>query len=636
MRRVSLVSVALVLVLAIAGTAFAQTLEEKVQEFTLDNGMHFIVVERHEAPVAFGAVAFKVGSIYERSGTTGISHLLEHMLFKGTETVGTKDYKKEKPLLEREDQLAVAARDVRHEIETWRIDFFDEYAAEIISSFSEEDREVTGADHALELELLIEKMIESGPTPEMLDVYSLVEFEGVNYYERYLDLKRLEMDLYDTMAEHRELIISNEFWETYVNNGARMLNAGTSYDATFYFAYIPANRLELWMLMESDRMKNSTFREFYSEKDVVMEERRMSENEPEDVLDEMFMATAYTACMYGSPVLGWMTDIENITRQDLMDYFHKFYSAQNATGIIVGDVDFDEVRKMAGKYFGDVPPGESLPDITDVEPAQQGERRLVVKLDAKPSLTIGYHVPKAPHPDAYALEILSSILSDGRTSRFYKSIYEDQGLTRRAPGAGIGPGNRLDPIFQFYADPKEPHTLDEVEAAIYAELDRIKTEGVTEREIERVWNRTDAELVRALGSNMGLAFRVGFYAALRGDWHELLRDVERSKTVTPADVKRVAEKYFTEDNRTVGWLVETVSEDGGGDAGIDMRELMGWVMMNLSEAEQQSLMMSFQSASEAERQAMAAELWARMKASQGEPVGEEEIHEGGSDAPVKS
>jgi len=626
MRRVSLVSVALVLVLAVAGTAFAQTLEEKVQEFTLDNGMHFIVVERHEAPVAFGAVAFKVGSIYERPGITGISHFLEHMLFKGTETVGTKDYKKEKPLLEREDELAVAARDVRRELETWRLGFFDEYAAGIVSSFSEEDREITGADPALELELLIEKMTEMGPAPEMLHVSGLVESEGVNYYERYLELKRLEMELYDTIDEHRELIISNEFWETYVNNGARMLNAGTTYDATFYFAYMPANRLELWMLMESDRMMNPTFREFYSEKDVVMEERRMSENEPEDVLDEMFMATAYTACMYGSPVLGWMTDIENITRQDMFDYFHTYYCAQNATGIVVGDVDFDEVRKMAEKYFGDVPAGEPLPDITDVEPAQQGERRLVVKLDAKPSLTIGYHMPKAPHPDYYALEVLSSILSRGRTSRFYQGIYEEQGLTRRAPGTYIGPGNRLDPLFQIGAQPKEPHTLEEVEAAIYDELERIAVEGVTEREIQRVWNQTDAEMVRALGSNMGLAFQIGFYGALRGDWRELLRDIERAKLVTPEDVKRVAATYFTEDSRTVGWLVETESEDGDGEAGIDMRELMGWVMMNLSEEEQRDLMTRFQSATETEREAMAMELWERMKASQGEPVGEEEAY----------
>jgi len=326
--------------------------------------------------------------------------------------------------------------------------------------------------------------------------------------------------------------------------------------------------------------------------------------------------------MYGSPVLGWMTDLENITRQDLKDYFDAYYCARNATGVIVGDVDFDEVKQMAEKYFGKVPEGEPLPDITDIEPAQKGERRVVVRLDAKPTLTIGYHIPKAPHPDAYALEILSSILSDGRTSRFYKSIYEEQGLTRRAPGSYIGPGNRLDPLFQFYADPKEPHTLEEVEAAIYAEIDRIKVEGVTERELQRVWNQSDAELVRALGSNMGLAFRVGFYAALRGDWRELMRDMDRSKAVTAEDVKRVAETYFTEANRTVGWLVETESEDGDADAGIDMRELMGWVMMNLSESEQQSLMMSFQTATEPEQQAMAMELWERMKASQGETVDE--------------
>ncbi len=610
--------VALSVCLALVTVANAQTIEDKVQEFTLDNGMTFLVVERHEAPVFFGAVAFKVGSVYERPGITGISHLLEHMLFKGTETVGTTDYKKEIPYLEREDELAEAARDLRRELEPWRLEFFQSLADDVIEGFSEEDREVMGADRALELELLVERLSDVGPTDEMLNVFGLVRQGGVDHFEHYLELLGLEMELYDTMTEHRELIVSNEFWETYMNNGSRMLNAGTSYDGTFYFAYLPSNRVELWMLMESDRMANSTFREFYSEKDVVMEERRMSENRPEDVLDEAFMATAYSACMYGSPVLGWMTDIEDITRKDLAAYYARYYGAQNATAMVVGDVDFDDVKKLAEKYFGKVDAGEPLPHITDIEPAQQGERRVVIKLDAKPILTIGYHVPKAPHPDFYALGMLSSILSDGRTSRFYRSIYDEKGLTRGAPYAYIGPGNRLDPILQIGAEPQEPHTLEDVETAIYEELELIKAEGVSEREIERKLNSNEADLVRALGSNIGLAFRVGMYQALRGDWRELLLDVERMKQVTSDDIVRVANKYLTEENRTVGWLVETASEDGGeGGDEVDMRALMQWVMTTLPEEERSDLMMQIQSMSDKDRQELTEELWARMQDEQG-------------------
>ena len=274
----------LVLAVGLVSAATAGTLEDKVTEFELDNGMKFIVIERHEAPVAFCAIGFKVGAIYERPGITGISHLLEHMLFKGTETLGTKDYEAEKKFLDREDELAEQIRELMLEIEPWRLEYFDEYVNELTSSFSEEDRETMGSDRALELELLVEQMEEVGPADDMRSLYGLLEEGETDYFDLYLTLKRTEMGLYDTQAEHRELIISNELWETYVNNGSQMLNAGTSNDGTFYFAYLPANRLELFMLMESDRMANPVFREFYTERDVVMEEMRMSLNDPEDVL----------------------------------------------------------------------------------------------------------------------------------------------------------------------------------------------------------------------------------------------------------------------------------------------------------------------------------------------------------------
>jgi predicted Zn-dependent peptidase len=537
------------------------------------------------------------------------------MLFKGTETIGTKDYKAEKVFLDREDVLAEQIRALMLEIGAWRLDYLDDYAKDLTASFSEEDREAIGSDRALELDLLIEKLKENGPGPELSALPGLLESGGKNYFDLYLELKKLEMDLNDTMAEHRELIVSNELWETYMNNGSRMLNAGTSNDGTFYFAYLPANRLELFMLLESDRMADPVFREFYTERDVVMEELRMGLNDPEGVLYDSFMSTAYTASQYGVPVVGWASDVSMITRQDLQNYFDNHYGPNNAVGFFAGDVDPDRVKELAERYFGPVPRGPELPALTTREPEQQGERRVVVRQDAKPSLMIGFHVPANPHPDSYALNALQSILASGRTSRFYKGIYEEQGLTREAPSAWMGPGERLDPLFVITADPKEPHTLAEVEAAVLQELERVKTEPVSMRELQRVWNQDEASLVRSLGSNAGLAFRVGFYAALRGDWRELLVDMERLKEVTPEDIMRVAQKYFTEENRTVGWLVETASE-GGDEDQIDMRELMTWAQ-TLPAEEQRELMTQFQTLDESGRQALAKKLWERMKSEQG-------------------
>ena len=614
MRRFLIVSLCLlVLAAGLVSVAVAETLEDKVTEFELDNGMKFIVIERHEAPVAFCAIGFKVGAIYERPGITGISHLLEHMLFKGTETIGTKDFDAERAFLDREDELAEEARDLKLEIGAWRLEYFDDHATDLTANMSDEDREAVGSDRALELELLIEMLEESGPGDELEALAGLVEDGGKDYFDLYLNLKNTEMALYDTMIEHRELIISNELWETYMNNGSRMLNAGTSNDGTFYFSYLPANRLELFMLIEADRMANPIFREFYTERDVVMEELRMSLNEPDDVLYYSFLSTAYTASMYGVPVLGWASDISMVTRADLQNYFDTNYAPNNAVGFFAGDIDPDEVKKLAEKHFGKIARGADLPALTTREPKQQGERRVVVRQDAKPSLMLGYHVPANPHPDSYALTALQSILASGRTSRFYTGIYEEQGLTREAPGAWMGPGDRLDPLFTISADPKDPHTLAEVEAAIMRELERVKTEPVNMRELERVWNQDEATLVRAMGSNMGLAFRVGFYAAMRGDWRALLTDMERTKQVTPEDIMRVAEKYFTEENRTVAWMVETESEGGDGEEEIDFREIMMWAQ-TLPEAEQMDLMQKFQTLDDAGRKALAEELWVRMKA----------------------
>lgn len=618
MQRVLFVFLCLAAVVVLgAGQLSAETLEDKIKEFELDNGMQFLVVERHEAPVVFCAVAFEVGAIHERPGITGISHLLEHMLFKGTETIGTVDFEAEAEYLAREDALAEKVRDMMFELEPWRLEYLDEHATEVVAAFSDDEREAVGSDRALELDLLVEKLEESGVPEHLAEMHGLLEGSDTDYFNLYLLLKRTEAELHRTMAEHRELIVSNELWETYVNNGSRMLNAGTSNDGTFYFSYLPANRLELFMLVESDRMANPIFREYYTERDVVMEELRMGLNDPDEVLYDSFMATAFTASQYGVPVVGWASDVSTITRADLQDYFDRNYGPNNAVALFSGDVSVEDVKRLAEKYFAPIPRGEDLPVLTTREPRQQGERRVVVKQDAKPTMMMGFHVPAAPHPDSYPLQVLSSILSDGRTSRFYTSIYEEQGLTREAPGTWMGPGDRLDPLFIITADPKEPHTLADVEAAILDELERAKTEPVGQRELERIWNQNEASLVRALGSNIGLAFRVGLYEVQRGDWRELLNDMERVEEVTPEDIMRVAQKYLIEENRTVGWLVESAPVDGEErEPQIDPAEIMAWAQ-TLSAEEQQELMARFTSTDDAGRAALMKELWERMQAEKG-------------------
>jgi predicted Zn-dependent peptidase len=312
-----------------------------------------------------------------------------------------------------------------------------------------------------------------------------------------------------------------------------------------------------------------------------------------------------------------MSDLPYITRGDLENYYRQHYGPNNAIALLAGDVKFDEVKKLAERYFGPLKRGPASVPVVTADPPQEGERRVVLKMDAKPSLIIGYHVPKAPHPDSYALDMLSSILSQGRTSRFYKNVHEAEGLTREAPEVWTGPGARLDPILAISADPKEPHTLAELEAGIYGEIERIKTEPPTMKELERVWNQREADLVRSLGSNIGLAFTVGGAEAIRGDWHTVLTDLERLKAVTPEDVSRAAAEYLTEENRTVVWLVEQASaDDGAADDGMDIAALMEWVR-TLPPEDQQELMTQFQSLDDKGREQLIQTLFERMKAAKG-------------------
>jgi predicted Zn-dependent peptidase len=604
--------------LLLHGVAVAQTLEEKVRELDLENGMKFLVVERHEAPVVMCAIIFNVGSANERPNITGISHLLEHMMFKGTEMMGTEDYKKDRQYVEKTDVLGEKTIALRKQIGEWRFKHFKDFSMQVIGAFTEEENERVGANVFEQNRLLVEKIRAMAPLPDSLTaVPKLVEDRGKNYLDLYLEYTAVWGEIMRLLDEQRAFMIKEELWETYMNNGSSFLNAGTSNDFTVYFVYLPSNRLELFMVMESDRMEMPIFREFWSERDVVMEERRLSENDPDDVLDEAFNSVAFTASPYNWPILGWMSDLQTIDRKELAAYHRTYYAPNNAVAVLVGDVDAAKVKKLAEKYFGKIPAQTPPPAVETREPEQRGERRIVVEHTANPKLMIGYHKPTFGHPDQAGFTVLEQILAGGRTSRLYKAVYEEKELTMEPPRVYTGPGDRYDNLLVFSAVPQQPHTLEEVEAAIYEEIEKLKAEPVTERELERVKNQIDAQQIRQMGSNIGTMFTIAMGQLYMGDYREIFRFYDEVKEVTEENLMDITDRYLTEKNRTVGHRIKVEEEKakGAGEEQIDQAVLRQYVM-SLPPEEQMAIMQKFQSLrSETEQMAYAKELWERAKAA---------------------
>jgi predicted Zn-dependent peptidase len=467
-----------------------QKLKLDVREHTLGNGIKLLMLEKHDVPIVSLRIVYKVGSVNEHPGITGASHLFEHMMFKGTEIFGIKDYESEKPLLEMEDEL--------------------------ISGIAVEKAKGNNADKEL--------------------------------------IKQLKDELEEVWSKQKELIVKDEMWSIYLKNGATGLNASTGNDATYYYCNLPANKLELWAFMESDRMKNLVLREFYTERDVVMEERRLrTENSPFGLLIEQLNAATFTAHPYGWPVIGWMSDIANMKKAEVAKYFKQFYSSNNAVIVVVGDMNPDEVIKLIEKYFGDIERQPPPPEVTTVEPEQRGERRVYVEYDANPVLSIAYHKPAVGHPDQYVFDVISAILSSGRTSRLYKSLIEEKRMAVAAHAYG-GPSKYAD-SFVFFCSPRHPHTAEEVEKAIYEELEKLKTTPVTAHELQKIKNQLEADFIRSLESASGLASEISSYEAISG-WRYINTLVEKTIAVTPEDIMRVANKYFTKTNRTVAILVK--------------------------------------------------------------------------------
>lgn len=465
-----------------------------VKERQLSNGMTILVVENHLAPVVSTYLRFKVGAVDEHTGISGVSHLLEHMLFKGTKVIGTSNYEAEKPLMAKIDSLAALMAN-----------------------------ENTKLRHPL-----------IGGSEERV--------------------KALRDEMAALQAEQARYVIKDELWETYLVNGGSSLNASTGSDGTQYYVSLPANRLELWAFLESDRMANLQLREFYSERDVVREERRLrTENQPWGRLYEALNASAHWSSPYRWGAIGWGSDIDNVMRESVEAYFRKFYHPANAIACVVGDVKADDVFALCERYFGTIPASPMPPDVYTLNSPQMGERVIEVEFDANPVAIAGWHMPQIGHPDVAALDVLSDILSRGRTSRLYKNITEKR-LGRASAGISF---SRYPDLFVSRITPLGDNTVDEVMAAMYHEIDRLKTELVEPWEINKVRTQADADFIRSLASNRGLAFRLGNMEAMAGDWHYLMDYRNAIKSVTPEDIMRVANAYLVKKNRTVVKLIQT-------------------------------------------------------------------------------
>jgi predicted Zn-dependent peptidase len=536
----------------------AGTLNDRVQEKILDNGLRVVVVERHSAPVFFTLVSFRVGAAHESPNHSGLSHFLEHMLFKGTKTIGTKDIKKELPIMGELEQVAINIKEIQIALKSWRYEMFDEYATKIKAELPQELREEIGADEAAGWRAVLKQLPENtvGLPEEWTNKTWLLEDREHQYWTMYRELLENRAQMAELIVKQREYINQAALEKIYDTHGSQSYNAFTSYDQTTYMVGLPSNCLELWMYIESDRFQNPIFREFYSEKEVVTEEKEMYANQPGSIIYNTFMKTAFDAHPYGRPILGWKSDIELTLRTDMEEHFKRFYAPNNCQLTIVGDVDAKQVFKLAEQYFKSWKPSEVADEVTVDEPEQNGERRVTIEYDAEPRIMLGYHVPVEPHPDAYILSMISYILSSGRTSRFHKSIFVEQGLTASAPGSWRGPDDRYPNLFTISATPKSPHTNEEVEAAILMEIEKLKVDGVTPRELERARNNFNMSEISRLGSNQWLAFALNNAYVNRGDWHTITEDLDRLMQVTQEDIQRVTNKYFTKKNKTVAVMIK--------------------------------------------------------------------------------
>lgn len=481
-----------------------------VVERTLANGFKVLIVERHDEPMVSAGFLVRVGSANERPGITGIAHLFEHMMFKGTPTLGTKDPGRDLEIIAEQERVRGAIR--------------------------EEEAKLRAAWRRGE--------IEDPQKPEAKP-------------ER---LKELEAEFKKLVDEQRALLVKNEFDRVYTSAGASGMNAFTYYDMTAYFITVPANKFELWCWMESERLLRPVFREFYAERDVVFEERRMrTESTPLGKFEETFASIFWEAHPYHWPVIGWASDIPAISKRDADTFYATYYAPRNITLMLVGDVRTDAILPQVERYFGRIPPGDQpVPDVVTWEPKQNAEKRMNAEAEANPQVDILYHTVPFGHRDSYALQVLEQLL-ENRTGRLYKGLVLGREVATQT--YANAEHRKWAGLFNLGGEARDGKTPADVEAALHAELDRLKNEEVPAAELQKVKNNFAAAEYRKLTSNMRILYQL-FMNEGFGDWREINASGAKIQSVGAADVQRVAKTYFVPENRSVATYTRKASIAG--------------------------------------------------------------------------
>jgi predicted Zn-dependent peptidase len=478
--------------------------EKNVTEFTLQNGMHFIVLERHAAPVVSFHTYVNAGSVDDPKGRTGVAHMFEHMAFKGTPEIGGTNPAAEK--------LALAAIEKA----------YDDLEAEKRKGPRADEAKIKAAEATLD------KAIEKANT-----------YVEPNMFPRIIE-----------------------------ENGGVGMNASTSEDSTNYYYNFPANRTELWFYLESARFLKPQFREFYKERSVVREERRMrTESDPQGKLVEQLLGVSIEAHPYRVPGVGWASDIENLRVADAKEFYEKYYVASNITISIAGDVSPARIRQLAEMYFGRLPKKPLPEPVITEEPEQTGARRVEVESPSQPIELIAYHRPDQNDKDDAVFDVIDGVLSAGRTSILYKTLVRDKQIALAAQAIATLPGGKYPNLFVFFLVPNQGHSLADIEKELDSILDNFKKEKIDPAMLARVKTRTRAGLIRQLDNNSGLAQLLASYHVNYGDWRRLFTSLEDIDKVTVDDVQRVAKQYFTTQNRTVAVTVQPAAAEGASEGG---------------------------------------------------------------------
>ncbi|MCU1320149.1 MAG: peptidase domain protein [Edaphobacter sp.] len=474
-------------ILCAANAQDLASFEKRTTVKVLPNGLTLIVCERPEAPVFSFYTLVDAGSADDPLGDSGLAHMFEHMAFKGTTEIGTTNYPAEK--------IALAKVEIA-------------YAA-----YDAEFRKRVGQD----------------PTK----------------------LENLKKAFQEAQADAQKFVIPNQFSEIAEQNGAVGINASTGEDSTQYFWSMPSNRLELWAYLESQRIGQPVQREFYKERDVVQEERRMRiDSAPIGRMVEQFLATAYVAHPYGRSGVGWESEISQVNATEAEAFHKKYYVPSNIVIAVVGDLKSSETMPVLERYFSKIPAGPRPEPMTTIEPPQFAEKSVVIKEATQPFYIEGYHRPDYRDPDDSVYDAITDIFSNGRTARLYRSLVRDQKIAAAGEGFSGFPGQKFPGLFAVYAVPLPGHTPEEMREAIHKELDHLKNEDVSDEELARFKTRAQADLLRGLADNDGLAHQLAEYQTRFGDWRQLFRELDKINAVTKADVRRVANKIFVDSNRT--------------------------------------------------------------------------------------